>query len=139
MRDGVWYIGSRDASGHARVEKHVDDRPPTELSMRLDLACLPSPSFEWGGFDEGSGQLALALCADVLGDDHAEAVCHKFKMAVVACFPLAGFPDHGGGDRGVGEGVGGDASGATNAARGRHALRRVEHAECGRRIRSAGR
>ena len=91
MRDGVWYVGSRDASGHARVEKHVDDRPPAELSMRLDLACLRSPAFEWGGFDEGSGQLALALCADVLGDDHAEAVCHKFKPAVVACFPLAGF------------------------------------------------
>lgn len=84
MRDGVWYVGTRDASGQARVEKHVDDRPAAELAMRPDLASLPSRAFEWGGFDEGSGQLALALCADVLGDDHAEAVCHEFKTAVVA-------------------------------------------------------
>ena len=91
MREGVWYVGFRDASGHARVEKHVDDSASTELPMRLDLASLPSSAFEWGGFDEGSGQLALALCADVLGDDHGEAVCHKFKTAVVARFPLAGF------------------------------------------------
>lgn len=88
---GVWYTGIRDTAGCTRVEKHVDDRAPEELAMRRDLACPPASAFEWGRYDAGSAQLALALCADVLGDEHGEAVCHKFKGSVVLGFPRPGF------------------------------------------------
>lgn len=47
--------------------------------------------FEWGTFRAGAAQFALSLYANVPGDDHALAVYHKFKTAVVAHIRADGF------------------------------------------------
>jgi len=56
-----------------------------ELPLRLELANHSPTGFAWGYNGSGPAQLALAICADVLGDDQqALAVYQEFKTRVLA-------------------------------------------------------
>jgi hypothetical protein len=87
----VTYQGRRAGHGGLIVTKHVDDLPPVELDLRLDLRNHSPTGFELGYSGSGPAQLALAITADVLGDDHARHVYQDFKQAFVARWPREGF------------------------------------------------
>lgn len=58
------------------------------LPARLDLANHSPDGFEWGYAGSGPAQLALALCADALGDDQRALAVHQtFKLRIVARLP----------------------------------------------------
>lgn len=55
------------------------------LGPRLELENRSPTGFEWGYAGSGPAQLALALCADALGDDEAAiGIYQLFKFAVIA-------------------------------------------------------
>jgi hypothetical protein len=54
------------------------------LSLRLDLRNHSPTGFEWGYGGSGPSQLALALCAHVVGDAVAAKVYQAFKMRAIA-------------------------------------------------------
>ena len=78
------YCGFRsDSVGEATVS--VNGSP---LDPRCDLYNHSPCGFQWGYAGSGPAQLALALCADVLGDDaRALRVYQDFKMLVIAPLP----------------------------------------------------
>lgn len=58
------------------------------LRERQDLRNHSPTGFEWGYGGSGPAQLALAILADHLGDDHAAlALYQDFKFNVVAALP----------------------------------------------------
>lgn len=58
------------------------------LRPRLDLANHSPTGFAWGYEGSGPAQLALALLADVLGDDDRALRLHqRFKRRLVASLP----------------------------------------------------
>jgi len=58
------------------------------LRLRLDLFNHSPTGFEWGYGGSGPAQLALALLADVLGDDYLAVRLHqRFKFRVVGRLP----------------------------------------------------
>ena len=58
------------------------------LAPRLDLHAHSPAGFEWGYGGSGPAQLALALAADVLGDDEAAlGVYQRLKSRVVGRLP----------------------------------------------------
>ncbi len=60
------------------------------LRTRSDLVHHSPSGFGWGYCGSGPAQLALALCADALGNDAAaRAVYQRFKVRVVARLPQA--------------------------------------------------
>jgi hypothetical protein len=74
------YHGWRDITGTAHVK--VDLKP---LNLRLDLANHSPTGFEWGYGGSGPAQLALAMLADVIGDDEVALRLHqKFKWKVIS-------------------------------------------------------
>jgi hypothetical protein len=80
------YAGRRE--GYAALVT-VNGRP---LNPRLDLWNHSPTGFEWGYGGSGPAQLALALLADHLGDDHEAVLLHQdFKFAVVARLPKRGW------------------------------------------------
>ena len=86
----VRYTGLRRSGGEGVVYKHVDDLAPQELNLRSDLRQhADGPNWGYGG--GGPRQLALALLADVLGDESALELSNRFKWQVVAGFPREGF------------------------------------------------
>ena len=73
------YEGCRTPGG---CQVTVDGRP---LPLRHDLRNHSPTGAEWGYGGSGPAQLALALLADVLGDELALDHYQKFKRRVVAC------------------------------------------------------
>lgn len=58
------------------------------LPLRLDLANKSPTGFSWGYGGSGPSQLALALCADALGDEMAALIIHQdFKFRVLGNLP----------------------------------------------------
>lgn len=77
------YEGRRLNNGICKVHVVVDG-VSTPLDPRLDLANKSPTGFEWGYAGSGPAQLALAICADALGDDARALRLHQgFKMRVV--------------------------------------------------------
>jgi hypothetical protein len=76
----------RDARGHAvrfAVTIQEEGKEPRPLPLRHDLR-RHSDEFNWGYGGSGPAQLALALAADVLGDDEAaQDVYQRLKFRVV--------------------------------------------------------
>ena len=71
---------------------HEDGRVPRPLPPRFDLRAHSPAGFNWGYEGSGAAQLALALAADVLGDDdRASDLYQRFKRAVVAKLPADGW------------------------------------------------
>lgn len=85
------YTGTRRADGGIHVTRFMAGTG-APLAPRLDLHNHSPTGFEWGYGGSGPAQLALALCADALGDDQrALATYQRFKFAVVASLPKAGW------------------------------------------------
>ncbi len=63
------------------------------LDPRFDLRKHSLTGFEWGYGGSGPAQLALALAADVMGDDEAALdVYQRVKFRVVGRLPVEGWP-----------------------------------------------
>ncbi len=70
-------------AGQALVTIHQEGQPPRSLDPRLDLR-RHSDALNWGFGGSGPAQLALALAADVLGDDEAARdVYQRLKFSLV--------------------------------------------------------
>jgi hypothetical protein len=81
------YFGDRTGG---RCVVTVTDRggEPRPLDPRYDLRNHSPDGFEWGYGGSGPAQLALALAADVLGDDNlAVTVYQQLKFRVVGRLP----------------------------------------------------
>lgn len=84
------YSGHRTEDGCAIT---VDDGTGSRnLDPRFDLRKHSLTGFEWGYGGSGPAQLALALAADVLGDDEAALdVYQRLKFRVVGRLPTDGW------------------------------------------------
>jgi hypothetical protein len=81
------YEGARSRDGaQVRVRFTSNGQPHTRtLDPRHDLRNHSPDGFEWGYGGSGPAQLALAICADALGDDaRAQRVYHLFKFRAIA-------------------------------------------------------
>lgn len=84
------YIGHRTEDGCAVTVS--DGNGGRGLDPRFDLRTHSPTGFEWGYGGSGPAQLALALAADVLGDDEAALdVYQRLKFRVVGRLPAAGW------------------------------------------------
>jgi hypothetical protein len=73
------------------VKVHEGDGTARDLPLRLDLRGHSPTGPEWGYGGSGPAQLALALAADVLGDDEeAQDVYQRLKARVVGRLPHDG-------------------------------------------------
>jgi Family of unknown function (DUF6166) len=84
------YRGTRTDQGcEVVVEENGTSRP---LDLRLDLRSHSPTGPEWGYAGSGPAQLALALAADVLGDDErAQDVYQRLKFRMIAGLPREGW------------------------------------------------
>ena len=80
------YVGRRDDDDNTlKVFVKQEDGSTKALNPRYDLRNHSPIGFESGYNGSGPAQLALAICADALGDDNkAQAVYQKFKFKIVA-------------------------------------------------------
>ncbi len=84
------YSGIRTDGGCAVTVTHDDDC--RGLDPRFDLRTHSPAGFEWGYGGSGPAQLALALAADVLGDDEAAlGVYQRLKFRTVGELPADGW------------------------------------------------
>lgn len=84
------YSGTRTASGCAVTV--TDSYGRRRLDPRFDLRTHSPDGFEWGYNGSGPAQLALALAADVLGDDDAAlGLYQRLKFRVVGRLPADGW------------------------------------------------
>ena len=84
------YIGRPESLEYAHVGNvfRVDDNGMQALPARTDLQNHSPTGFAWGYGGSGPAQLALAMLADVTGDD-ATALRHyqRFKFDKIAPLP----------------------------------------------------
>ena len=84
-------------TGLKQYEGHIDKRDrqtvvvtdgagknPKLLDPRYDLVNHSPDGFSWGYHGSGPAQLALAICADLVGDNTAIEIYQDFKVRVVA-------------------------------------------------------
>jgi hypothetical protein len=84
------YHGTRTKDGCSVVVQENGASHP--LDPRLDLRNHSPTGFEWGYGGSGPAQLALALAADVLGDDgRAQDVYQRLKSKLVGGLPKDGW------------------------------------------------
>ena len=83
------YHGIREEGRGCKVYV-MDGEEKRDLNPRHDLYNHSPDGFEFGYGGSGPAQLALAICADVLGDDRqALEVYQAFKSAVIATIPTS--------------------------------------------------
>ena len=84
------YHGTQTEHGAAVVvEENGECRG---LNPRHDLRCHSTDGFDWNGSGNGPAQLALALAADVLGDDKkAQDLHQRLKFKLVSGLPPEGW------------------------------------------------
>jgi len=81
------YVGYRYHGAHVTVRTQNDgsERRDYPLPQRHDLYNHSPDGFEWGYSGSGPAQLALAICADVLGDDvRARRIYQRVKEVLIA-------------------------------------------------------
>ena len=90
VRDMKVYRGTQTETGAAVVvEENGNCRT---LDPRFDLRNHSPTGFNWGYAGSGPAQLALALAADVLGDDEkAQDVYQRLEAKLVASLPAEGW------------------------------------------------
>lgn len=78
-----YFRGERTEVGATKVVVGAggQERP---LDLRLDLRSHSPTGFEWGYAGSGPSQLALAICARLVGDLRAVRVYQTFKETVIA-------------------------------------------------------
>jgi hypothetical protein len=80
------YKGQRTRDGEAFVTVTEKGGATRKLDPRLDLHSHSPNGFEWGYSGSGPAQLALAICADCLGDDPKALRVHQdFKRLMISC------------------------------------------------------
>jgi hypothetical protein len=85
------YQGTRTPGG-CEIVVLEDGKPPRRLDLRLDLRNHSPTGLEWGYSGSGPAQLALALAADLLGDDErAQAIYQRLKFKLIAGLPHDGW------------------------------------------------
>jgi hypothetical protein len=85
------YRGTRNEEG-CEVVVLEEGKPPRPLDPRLDLRNHSPTGVEWGYGGSGPAQLALALAADVLGDDEkAMSVYQRLKFKFIGGLPHEGW------------------------------------------------
>jgi hypothetical protein len=83
--------GEQGYAGGGLVTVHQEGKPPRPLDPRFDLR-RHADALNWGFGGAGPAQLALALAADVTGDDElARQVHQKLKARLVASLPTDGW------------------------------------------------
>ena len=84
------YHGTQTEHGAAVVvEENGECRG---LNPRHDLRCLSADGFDWNGSGSGPAQLALALAADVLGDDEkARDLYQRLRFKLISRLPPEGW------------------------------------------------
>jgi hypothetical protein len=84
------YHGTRTENGCSVVVEENSEF--TGLNPRFDLHNHSPTGLEWGYAGSGPAQLALALAADVLGDDErAQDIYQRLKFKVVGRLPHGGW------------------------------------------------
>ena len=84
------YHGMRTEHGCTVVVE--EDGDFTGLDHRRDLRNLSSDGLEWGTAGSGPAQLALALAADVLGDDDkAQELYRRLESKLIGDLPHEGW------------------------------------------------
>ena len=84
------YHGMRTEHGCTVVVE--EDGEFTGLALRTDLRNHSPDGFEWGFGGSGPAQLALALAADVLGDDEkAQELYQRLKFKLIGGLPHEGW------------------------------------------------
>lgn len=79
------YTGTRTNDGRSVVTVKEGAMPSQPLKPRTDLRNHSPDGLSWGYGGSGPAQLALALCADALGDDQmALSAYQAFKDRYVA-------------------------------------------------------
>lgn len=85
------YIGRRNDSDKALTvytKRDGSSRSLRKLDPRFDLRTHSPTGFECGYAGSGPAQLALAICADALGNDgKAKTIYQRFKVATIAALP----------------------------------------------------
>ena len=82
----------RPSKDGATVTVRQDGAEPKNLRPRFDLRNHSPTGYGWAYCGSGPAQLALALAADVLGDDdRAQEVYQDLKFQLVARLPEAGW------------------------------------------------
>jgi len=85
------YHGTRTEQG-CTVTVEEDGKPMRTLDLRLDLRQHSPTGPEWGYSGSGPAQLALALAADVLGDDEkAQDLYQRLKFKLIGRLPHEGW------------------------------------------------
>ena len=88
----MWGVRHGDPEGGDVKVTVVEDGVARSLPMRLDLRSYSPDGLEWGYGNAGPAQLALAILADVTGNDqYALRHHHWFKLEVVATLPWDGW------------------------------------------------
>jgi hypothetical protein len=83
--------GEHGTAAPGLVTVHQEWQPPRPLDPRFDLR-RAADGLNWGYGGSGPAQLALALAADVLGDDEAARDVHqRLKARLVAGLPQDGW------------------------------------------------
>jgi len=83
--------GDQGSAAQALVTVHQDGQAPRPLDPRFDLR-RHADGLNWGYAGGGPAQLALALAADVLGDDDAARNVHqKLKFKLIGRLPQDGW------------------------------------------------
>ena len=84
------YRGVRIDHGGAVIVE--DNGESGSLDPRHDVCCHSASGFDWGYSGSGPAQLALALAADVLGDDErAERVHQQLKFKLIGGLSAEGW------------------------------------------------
>jgi hypothetical protein len=82
------YICKRNDDGTLTVYVKHKGKGIHKLDFRFDLQNHSPTGFECGYAGSGPAQLALAICADVLGDDaKALAIHQQFKFKIIEMLP----------------------------------------------------
>jgi hypothetical protein len=83
--------GDQGTAAPGLVTVHQEGRAPRPLDPRFDLR-QAADALNWGYGGSGPAQLALALAADVLGDDEAALDVHRrLRSRLVAGLPRDGW------------------------------------------------
>ncbi len=92
MKTGYRVLDARGNPVQAVVTVHEEGKEPRRLDPRFDLRNHSPDGFNWGYGGSGPAQLALALAADVLGDDEAaQDVYQRLKFKLVGRLPHDGW------------------------------------------------
>lgn len=84
------YRGIRTSDG-CKVTVLEEGKPERELPLRLDLMDASPDGFEWGYPGSGPAQLAVAILADLYGDEAALKHYFDLKLMVTSILPRDDF------------------------------------------------